>query len=76
MEPLSLQSFCTKRLSITRGSKPKRLSLHTLAVRAQGHYRIAFISDPDGNVIELIQIRPESAIYRDTTWPAIAIDSL
>ena len=26
--------------------------------------RIAFISDPDGNVIELMQIPPESDIYR------------
>jgi lactoylglutathione lyase len=31
----------------------------------RSHYRIAFISDPDGNVIELMQIRPESAIYRE-----------
>jgi hypothetical protein len=29
----------------------------------RSHYRIAFISDPDGSVIELMQIRPESAIY-------------
>jgi lactoylglutathione lyase len=29
----------------------------------RSHYRIAFISDPDGNVIELMQIRPESALY-------------
>jgi len=27
--------------------------------------RIAFISDPDGNSIELMQIPPESALYRD-----------
>lgn len=27
--------------------------------------RIAFISDPDGNSIELMEIPPESAIYRD-----------
>ena len=26
--------------------------------------RIAFISDPDGNVIELMQIPAESALYR------------
>ena len=31
----------------------------------RSHYRIAFISDPDGNVIELMEIRPESAIYRE-----------
>jgi catechol 2,3-dioxygenase-like lactoylglutathione lyase family enzyme len=31
----------------------------------RSHYRIAFISDPDSNVIELMQIRPESAIYRE-----------
>ena len=31
----------------------------------RSHYRIAFIFDPDGNVIELMQIRPESAIYRE-----------
>jgi len=31
----------------------------------RGQYRIAFISDPDGNVIELMQIQPESPIYRD-----------
>jgi catechol 2,3-dioxygenase-like lactoylglutathione lyase family enzyme len=40
----------------------------------RSHYRIAFISDPDGSVIELMQIRPESANCRDTTWPAIGID--
>ena len=27
--------------------------------------RIAFISDPDGNGIELMEVPPESAIYRD-----------
>ena len=27
--------------------------------------RIAFITDPDGNSIELMQIPPESPIYRD-----------
>jgi len=27
--------------------------------------RIAFISDPDGNSIELMQIPPESPIFRD-----------
>jgi catechol 2,3-dioxygenase-like lactoylglutathione lyase family enzyme len=32
------------------------------AGRAQ--YRIAFISDPDGNIIELMQIDPGSPIYR------------
>jgi lactoylglutathione lyase len=31
----------------------------------RSHYRIAFISDPDGNLIELMQIRRESAIYRE-----------
>jgi catechol 2,3-dioxygenase-like lactoylglutathione lyase family enzyme len=31
----------------------------------RGQYRLAFISDPDGNVIELMQIQPESPIYRD-----------
>ena len=35
------------------------------AREGRSHYRIAFISDPDGNVIELMQIRPESAIYRE-----------
>ena len=34
------------------------------AREGRSHYHIAFISDPDGNVIELMQIRPESAIYR------------
>lgn len=34
------------------------------AVReGRSHYRIAFVADPDGNVIELMEIRPESAIY-------------
>jgi catechol 2,3-dioxygenase-like lactoylglutathione lyase family enzyme len=33
------------------------------AGRAQ--YRIAFISDPDGNIIELMQIQPGSPIYRE-----------
>ena len=31
----------------------------------RSHYLIAFIADPDGNIIELMQINPESAIYRD-----------
>ena len=31
----------------------------------RAHYRITFISDPDGNVIELMEISPESAIYRE-----------
>jgi lactoylglutathione lyase len=31
----------------------------------RSQYSIAFISDPDGNLIELMQIRPESAIYRE-----------
>ena len=31
----------------------------------RSHYRIAFISDPDGNVIELMEISPQSAIYRE-----------
>ena len=31
----------------------------------RSHYRIAFVSDPDGNVIELMEIRPESAIFFD-----------
>ncbi|HEY4487779.1 MAG TPA: VOC family protein [Candidatus Paceibacterota bacterium] len=30
----------------------------------RSHYLIAFVSDPDGNVIELMQITPASAIYR------------
>ena len=29
--------------------------------------RIAFVSDPDGNSIELMEIPPESEIYRDPT---------
>ena len=29
----------------------------------RSHYRIAFVADPDGNVIELMEIRPQSAIY-------------
>jgi lactoylglutathione lyase len=33
------------------------------AGRAQ--YRIAFISDPDGNIIELMQMQPESPMYRE-----------
>lgn len=44
--------------------------LATLNVRPErpvregrANYRIAFVSDPDGNVIELMEIRPESAIY-------------
>ena len=31
----------------------------------RAHYRIAFIADPDGNVIELMEIRPKSAIYHN-----------
>jgi lactoylglutathione lyase len=31
----------------------------------RGNYRIAFIADPDGNIIELMQLRPDSAIYRE-----------
>ncbi len=30
----------------------------------RSHYTIAFVSDPDGNVIELMEITPQSAIYR------------
>ena len=30
----------------------------------RSHYLIAFIADPDGNIIELMEIKPESAIYR------------
>ena len=37
---------------------------HRPAREGRSHYRIAFINDPDGNLIELMQIRPESAIYR------------
>jgi catechol 2,3-dioxygenase-like lactoylglutathione lyase family enzyme len=29
------------------------------------HYLITFIADPDDNVIELMQITPQSAIYRE-----------
>ena len=32
------------------------------AREGRSHYRIAFVADPDGNVIELMEIRPESAI--------------
>jgi catechol 2,3-dioxygenase-like lactoylglutathione lyase family enzyme len=35
------------------------------AREGRSQYRIAFISDPDGNLIELMQIRPESALYRE-----------
>jgi hypothetical protein len=35
------------------------------AAHGRFHYRIAFISDRDGNVIGLMQIRPEAAIYRE-----------
>jgi len=35
------------------------------AREGRSHYRIAFVADPDGNVIELMEIRPESAIYYD-----------
>ena len=31
----------------------------------RSYYRIAFIADPDGNIIELMQISPKSAIYRE-----------
>lgn len=34
------------------------------AREGRSYYRIAFISNPDGNLIELMQICPESAIYR------------
>ena len=30
----------------------------------RSYYTIAFVSDPDGNVIELMEITPQSAIYR------------
>jgi len=33
------------------------------AREGRSHYRIAFVADPDGNVIELMEIRPQSAIY-------------
>jgi len=43
------------------------MNVHPQRPQREGrsHYRIAFISDPDGNVIELMQIHPESAIYRE-----------
>ena len=46
---------------------PAAMDVHPQRPAREGcsHYRIAFISDPDGNVIELMEIRPESAIYRD-----------
>jgi lactoylglutathione lyase len=31
----------------------------------RANYRITFIADPDGNVIELMEISPESEIYRE-----------
>jgi lactoylglutathione lyase len=31
----------------------------------RANYRIAFISDPDGNVIELMEVSRESPIYRE-----------
>jgi hypothetical protein len=31
----------------------------------RSHYLITFIADPDENVIELMQITPQSAIYRE-----------
>ena len=31
----------------------------------RSHYLIVFISDPDDNVIELMQIMAQSAIYRE-----------
>jgi lactoylglutathione lyase len=30
----------------------------------RSHYLIAFVADPDVNIIELMEISPESAIYR------------
>jgi lactoylglutathione lyase len=33
--------------------------------QGRSHYRIAFIADPDGNLIELMEISPQSAICRD-----------
>lgn len=30
----------------------------------RSHYLIAFVADPDANIIELMEISPESAIYR------------
>ena len=38
---------------------------HRPVREGRSHYLIAFISDPDGNVIELMQIAPQSAIYRE-----------
>jgi lactoylglutathione lyase len=34
------------------------------AREGRSHYLIAFVADPDGNVIELMEIKPASAIYR------------
>lgn len=31
----------------------------------RAHYRRAFVANPDGNVIELMEVRPASAIYRN-----------
>ena len=43
------------------------MNLYHSGPRAKAARNTAFISDPEGNVIELMQIRPESAIYRKQT---------
>ncbi len=43
----------------TMNVKPQRKFI------GRAEQRIAFINDPDGNSIELMQIPPQSPIYRD-----------
>ena len=67
-EAIGYQHFClivddideTLKHLATMNVRPQRP-----AREGRSHYRIAFINDPDGNLIELMQIRPESALYRE-----------
>lgn len=66
-EPIGYLHFCL----LVDDLEQALAHLATLQVKPERKFigraaqRIAFISDPDGNSIELMEIPPESAIYRD-----------
>lgn len=67
-DAVGYQHFCLVVDDIDETLKhPASMDVHPQRAAREGrsHYRIAFISDPDGNVIELMEIRQESAIYRE-----------
>jgi lactoylglutathione lyase len=65
-DPIGYLHFCVQVDDLERALE-HLASLHVKPERkfiGRAQQRIAFISDPDGNSIELMEIPPESAIYR------------